>query len=61
MNHVQILPDPYDKDASKRQLHDLECLFKDNYAIFNDDDDEEDDKDSIKMRENITTSSSIAK
>lgn len=61
MNHVQILPDPYDKDASKRQLHDLECLFKDNYAIFNDDDDEEDDKDNIKMRENITTSSSIAK
>ena len=54
-----MLPDPYDKDASKRQLHDLECIFNDKFAIFIDND-EKDDRENIPMRDNMIKLSSDA-
>ena len=54
-----MLPDPNDMDASKKQLHDLECIFNEKLAIFIDDE-EIDDRENISMIENLKTSSSAA-
>ena len=54
-----MLPDHNDIDASKKELHDLECIFNDKFAIFIEND-EKDDRENILMIENLTTSSSAA-
>ena len=43
-----MLPNPNDIDASKKELHDLECIFNDKFAIFIEND-EKDGRDNIQI------------
>ena len=45
-----MLPDPQHKDASKKELHDLECIYNDKFAIFIEND-EKDGRENIPMIE----------
>ena len=43
-----MLLDPKDIDASKKELHDLECIFNDKFAIFIEND-ETDGRENIQI------------